>query len=91
METFEQKIRLIIDQGEEEVHAAIGLTEAQFEQIAGEVLRLYKEQPKITSVMKAITETYTNDAELTIALYELGALVTRAHCPLHRIFGEFEP
>lgn len=83
METYEQLIRLIVDHNEKKVGPSIGIAPERAKQIYGEMIDLYKKNPKISQSLQEITESYLNQGELAYALFTFGELSTKFNCPLH--------
>lgn len=87
MEVHEQIIRLIVDNKQENVGMAIGLTKERTQQIKKEVFQMYIEHTTVSKRMEVATQTYYHPAELAFALLTIGEYMAKSNCPLHQMGG----
>jgi hypothetical protein len=83
MEVHGQIIRLIVDNKEENIGVAVGLTKERTKQIKKEIAQLYTDHHTVSKRMEVATQTYYHPAELAFALLTIGEYMAKSNCPLH--------
>jgi transcription antitermination factor NusA-like protein len=79
-------VRLIVDNEQKSIGAAIGISEQRVREIEEEIAKLTddREHKTVSRRMQIIAETYHHPAEFVYAIFVLGEMTTKANCPLHR-------